>query len=933
MNGRIHTARLVGVLTLVISIALGPLSPALAQSGAEPWTPPANLSQSGAASAPVALPQPNGGVRVFWWDRIDGVQLVERVGEEWSSPVSTPILVTEALEQPSGQIRYQTEPIAAMPWIVGDATGRALALWLGEVDPLASDRARPLLYAVLPAGQATWSDARTLAESTSGFAVATDATGALHVAYLRDIHTSSAPSGVVYRRSVDGGQTWSTPVWIDQSLHYRLIAPENIHIRIAGTAAGQVVLTWNAPVSGQGMLAGSGDGGATWSEPATIGGGDVQAADARPFVVPNEAGEEILVLWDGVNSLGQCAVYQASASDLVEGGQVTGQRALEGLASCTGGVGESLLPIADGQTIMVAGGGADSLALSVWNGAAWSEPRQQTFSFADPSTGEVVYLSSLQGALLQATADAAESPVDVLAVVGVDQAGDVWFTQSRVGALEWAFAPPAPWSAPVGMTIDSASAELPAVAIDEQGWVHALWAEPEAATPEVKTLRYARWSEGGWTRSTTVLRPSQGSAVDPCLTITPGYLHAVWSEGPNGQVYYSRAFLRDAYAASGWEEPRPLPGPTSDLGIGSGPQIVSAPEPAGVLYAVYTVPVNEGRGVYLTASEDAGTTWSPVRQVFDAEAAGWTAVLQPKIAVGPRGDLHIVWVHAALSSSNLSLGVYYARSFDGGETWSEPYEIAGGSYVAPQVAADGLGNVHMFWNEATGSRALWHQQYTIASGEVSVDMDSARPERISAFTDVLGAPSVVGDGALGLHVVGLGRDNAGEPALLHLAWSESVEDVSGESEDVNPGDEAWSALETYRLEPVSCQDGVAVALHAGIGRLVALYRTLKPNGGGTAQQTLLYASRPVSVSQVNVGLPPLVQVEAIVTATPEATQVEPTQTANLDASPTPDLAAGPPPTSGGTEDFIAPLLLSGGLAALLIVVGVVGRRLLTRNHR
>jgi len=118
-----------------------------------------------------------------------------------------------------------------------------------------------------------------------------------------------------------------------------------------------------------------------------------------------------------------------------------------------------------------------------------------------------------------------------------------------------------------------------------------------------------------------------------------------------------------------------------------------------------------------------------------------------------------------------------------------------------------------------------------------------------------------------------------------------------------------------------------------IGRLVALYRTLKPNGGGTAQQTLLYASRPVSVSQVNVGLPPLVQVEAIVTATPEATQVEPTQTANLDASPTPDLAAGPPPTSGGTEDFIAPLLLSGGLAALLIVVGVVGRRLLTRNHR
>ena len=90
-------------LLLAVAIAMALRLPVFAQTVAESWSTPVNLSQSGAASTPIAIPAPDGALRVFWWDRVEGVTLAERVAGEWSPSVATPIVVVEELQQPAAE--------------------------------------------------------------------------------------------------------------------------------------------------------------------------------------------------------------------------------------------------------------------------------------------------------------------------------------------------------------------------------------------------------------------------------------------------------------------------------------------------------------------------------------------------------------------------------------------------------------------------------------------------------------------------------------------------------------------------------------------------------------------------------------------------------------------------------------------------------------
>ena len=55
------------------------------------------------------------------------------------------------------------------------------------------------------------------------------------------------------------------------------------------------------------------------------------------------------------------------------------------------------------------------------------------------------------------------------------------------------------------------------------------------------------------------------------------------------------------------------------------------------LYVLYSIALNENRGIYLTTSEDHGQTWSIAEQIFDAAAAGLQGVERPTLYVEPTG--------------------------------------------------------------------------------------------------------------------------------------------------------------------------------------------------------------------------------------------------------------------------------------------------------
>jgi hypothetical protein len=876
------------LLHLVVMAALGegsrvlarPRGRALRQDSGQVWGEPVNLSRSGAASKPVLFAGPDGTLQVFWWDQLDGVATARWDGEAWGAAVAIPIYTYEEVQ---GELT--AVPVEVMPFLAVTVDGRVQALWLGEPDE--DTGARPLLRSQLGVGGTTWSTPDTVTQSALIWHLEEDLSGILHLAYMQPRHSAASPSGVYYRRSTNGGVTWSAPELLYSSMYFRLLSTEQAHLEVAVGGEGQVYVTWDDPRLETAFYARSADGGLSWEEPQQMGDPEEGAKQSRVFF--GQDGDALL-LWATFQAAATCVLYQQRAS----AGEAP-RRVLEELGGCPEEV--MFLRTATGQVLLVMGSGG-GLTLAAWDGSVdqWSEPKWLGVSFEDPELERQLYLESLRATL------AGES----LAVVGQGQDGDVWFLESQVSVLEWTFAPPSPWSEPVGLSQSEGLPGLPAVATDAEGRVHVLWSEVTAEGLPRDGLYYTGYSGTRWTQSVEVLRSPDGKAEQPALVAVGDQLHAVWCGGRSSEVLYSRAYVRDAYAPGGWSQPQPLPA----LGdVGGAPAI--AIDLMGALHVVYAVPLNEGRGIYYTGSDDGGVTWSEVEVVFDAEAAGWAMVDHPSLAVDEFGTLHAAWVRAPLPGSDLSEGIYYSRSTGGSEAlsqglaWSEPVQVADGAYDWPRVGATFTGLVHLLWGEADGSLG-WFHQWSADGGA-----GWTRPEHVGRFAGVRGPVGLTIDGAGMLHLIGVGEDDAGESALLYTTWDSSVALTTGNGQ--------WGELESFRLaSDISGEPGVAVALRSALGWLDVTFRGEVESEKGGARVDVLYTGRSVPV--VEVTPVPVFTPRPTMTPTPGPTPMPtPTPRPAVDAE-----APSPAPPSLSLGPVTLPLLsLWGILLAGLIVVVVV----------
>lgn len=911
-----------------------PRMPGTGQEAATLSPQPTNLSRSGAASSPALVAGPGGRLRAFWWDAFDGLmvadgmvrstsvlsgtQAVSSTLDVWSDAAPVPILLAQ--EDPAVE-QVIHKPTDVMPRIVGDATGRSHALWNQQIVGQAG--LGPLMYSTLESTSLFWSPARVLAESAVAFDVVTAGDGTVHLVYLRSQHTVDMAAGVYYLRSDDDGATWRAPVAMDTSRYYRLLTPELSHLRLEADGAGGVYVTWDRPHLERLLLASSFDHGATWSEPVTVGAPDGRAQRGRLFAASEGESQEraIWLLWEDAKQGSGCPLYQAPVREVLENPESPGERVLDSLVACPQA--EQFLQIGSGESLMAIGVGSEGLTLAAWNGERWSEPRRESFRFEQPTSGDPIYLGSLQPALVQIDAVDREGDLGpgaalladkAMVVVGTDQEGDVWASPSQTGALGVVFAPLPPWSTPVNVSTSSIPPDLPAMAADAEGRLHLLWAEPRMLGSTEKVLLYARWDGASWTRPAAVLALSEGSAAQPTWAVLRDSIHALWSDDQSGEIWHSRAFLQDAYASGGWSEPQPLPTPVSatDAGVASWPHVVAF---GGVLHAVYAVPVNEGRGIYYVRSEDGGKSWQLSGQVFDAVEAGWSAADLPRLAVDAQGGLHVVWVRASLSPSKPPRGIYYATSEDAGQTWSDPLELVEGAYTWPRVAVSGAGQVHVLWNEASGGGA-WHRWLA----DVSTAQGWTHAVQVPGLGDVLGPMGVAIDGAGVLHLAGLGYHTSGEPALLYTTWNSTAVGFMGGQ---------WGTLETFRLGLEPSGPGISAALQSTLGRLDVVFCGRSLGGDETAPVDLWHTGRAIAPAAPS--LPAVIPDRPAEKPLPTSTQ-EPSLTPTPEVPPTmtPDLSGSTPST--GSTGLPLPLLLGGGLSAL-IVVGVLGTHFLLTKRR
>lgn len=253
--------QLFALFACVMALLLCPLA-ANGQSAAQQWTPPLNLFETeGRASEAEVVADPFGVVHVFW---AYGAPDAEEEG--WAQAIYHTRLQNGAWSDPVDVLVSPGGRIARMPSVAADSSGDLHMVWSGG-NALFYSRA----FAPEASSATGWTSPAALTSGVSALepAIAIGPEDEIYVVWTQ------ASSGLMFVRSDDGGQNWSTPQVIYQADRNNELARWG---RIAVDEAGRlhVVLTYtvNDPAARFGRTDAnllyylrSDDRGATWSEP------------------------------------------------------------------------------------------------------------------------------------------------------------------------------------------------------------------------------------------------------------------------------------------------------------------------------------------------------------------------------------------------------------------------------------------------------------------------------------------------------------------------------------------------------------------------------------------------------------------------------------------------------------------------------------------
>ncbi|MBN1657061.1 MAG: exo-alpha-sialidase [Anaerolineae bacterium] len=274
------------------------------------------------------------------------------------------------------------------------------------------------------------------------------------------------------------------------------------------------------------------------------------------------------------------------------------------------------------------------------------------------------------------------------------------------------------WSRPTNLSNTPQASAHPVIVADDYGIVHVFWSEEvggssmrpgENIQNTGNSILYTRWDGLYWTPPVDVLYvPGEDLAEWPAVAIDEeNTIHAVWTSFLN--VYYSSASAWEADSARGWREPVALPGQSSAMPWSTDIAVTVD----GTVHVAYGVRGDE-RAVQYVKSKDGGETWSiPIRLSLSlAPPEEYLAVIQ--IVADDAGRLHAVW--QTNQAEGTGQGVYYARSVNGGDTWSAPTKLARydpGDFVTgvPYLIPVTLSEIHLIYVDGAvvGSQGRYHR--------------------------------------------------------------------------------------------------------------------------------------------------------------------------------------------------------------------------------
>jgi hypothetical protein len=780
---------------------------ASAQSTDDPWAAPLNLSHSGVAVNPAIVTDSEGVVHVVWQDDLENFVYTRFDGSQWSTPETTDLNRLFNLPIPSDTpSRNQTTVYTGPnPVFVAGPGQFVFAFWISPQAKLLTSRVRNLDFGHL----AGWDSGRVITPQAASFAITVDVRGEWHLAYLRTVGDRQNPAGIYYTRSKNGGSSWAQPKLLYESLYLRRLGEgeANLSIATAGTEeALSVYLAWDNRPRKQVLLAQSVDGGDNWEEPTLIAGPTQGSGSAGPFNIHVGAKQDSLVLvWQDGQPEGACSQNFQSSND---GGTTWSdpQPMIEDLLGCEQSNGfVKGFPTSPESPLYFLTNTKGQVFLTAWNGLQWSQPQAQSIltSFEEPE----IYTEVLFGC------QRATLSGEQLYVVGCDEAGggDVWVNSRDLETdLSW-FKPPV-WSQLSPISSDSLEMESVELVTTDDGFIHAFFNQYQDSA-----IYYTYWNGELWSHITPVLKLPDGNAGSPAIATGPGNELFLVTPNDRGAVYFSRATSGDASSESRWSTPTKIEmGHDGEIG-----SVDVAWDAAGMINVAYSVPVNEERGIYLVQSKDNGTSWSKPLQVFNGAAAGFELVGAPSLLTSENGFLHMIWKQQSIQEDGVpqSLSLFYARSEDGGRTFSDAEPAVKEPVAWREIVTDGKGNLHLFWQPQNTLTTVWDQ----------VSMDGGRTWQFPQGLPGEGMTAAIMEDSVGrLHLV-----DAGPGSLGHWLWD---------------GDR-WESEAPLHWSLASQQENTVELLAAAVnkqGKMVVVL-AVPAGDGDSVEKNVLYSTRSVEL--------------------------------------------------------------------------------------
>ncbi len=748
------------VFFLAVFVAQFPIPRAAAQTNDDPWSAPVNLSHSGSTTDPNIVVDSDGDIHVIWVDAYAGTLYSYNNGDHWSSPYPVSF--------PFGDMR---------PQFVAGKDGLIFAFWVNEHGNLYYSFVRAASF-----GSPTqWADSHWLADSAIARSITINSQGRVHLVYVRTLETFNYPAGIYYQRLDASSFKWTLPKLLYSSPYFRGLSADQANVEIATTemdGVTRVFTAWDNRPHREVMLSSSQDGGKTWDTPVEIVKPELNSESANPFHIRVSASSgKVLLIWQDGDPTTCSQYYQWS----IDAGSTWSDRhqMLEDINGCAQ---DNQILVSSDELFILESRFQDREYLLALSGSQWSTPQVQDglTNFSDPETYTTVNYRCQQSAV--------QVEARRLFVVGCDAgtasngtnvspsgqgqvatgAGDIWFMSRSLGVVSDWFPKEAKWSFPTVVASGKLAMSYPILVADAQEQVHVFWTQlingssgsGVSNSTIASAIYYSRWNGDRWSLPSAVLTTPAGDARQPAVTLdAKGHLLTVWSGG-DGEIYFSLADSRQATSSSDWATPQTLP---SLRPLGSSPSIIV--DKSGTIYVAYAVPLNEERGVYLTQSKDDGKTWSQPIQIFDGAAAGWEMVDKPILALAGEGQLHVLWIRSTIPSGTGPQALYYARSEDGGQTWSAAQEVVEKHVVwSDLIGLDG-GLVYRLWQEDSAGRGMvWHQ-YSTDDG-----VTWSNPTSISSFGGSNGPITFSVDSAGGLHLLLLNDRGEGLFSLQHWSW-------------------------------------------------------------------------------------------------------------------------------------------------------------------